>query len=194
MIYMKKVKNKVEPIKIVFAGYISESKGQMQLINAIELLEEKERKRISLDIIGTGKKEYIDEMKKYILKNNLENIIHLLGYKENIRELLPSYDIGMMCSKSEGFGRTTAEYMATGLITIASNTGANLELIEENMDGFIYEYNNINQLKNTLVYVLDNYQNLKDIGKNARNKIYSKFNAKINVDNLIKEYNRNEEK
>lgn len=180
-------------LNIVFSGYISESKGQIQAIKAIEQLDEDYKKRIRLDIIGTGKKEYIKYLKKYIDDKNMSDVIHFLGYKSNLRSLLSQYDIGMMCSKSEGFGRTTVEYMATGLVVIASNTGANKEIICDNENGFIYEYNNIDSLSNLLKRVIDQYDHLDYIAENAITCVNEKFNSFNNFDKIVEKYKQSEE-
>ena len=142
---------------------------------------------------GTGKKDYENYLKEYVFKHKMENIIHFRGYKSNLRELLSEYDIGMMCSRSEGFGRTTVEYMASGLITIASNTGANLELIKDGEEGFIYKYGDEDDLRNILTKVIKNYSKFDYIRNNAVNKVVREFDSKINTDKLINKYKKCEE-
>ena len=181
-------------IKVVFSGYISESKGQIQAIKAIEKMNKETRKMLQMDIIGIGKKEYMNDLIDYVNSNNLSESIKFLGYKKNLRELLPEYDIGMMCSKSEGFGRTTVEYMASGLIVVASDTGANLELINDTKDGYIYQYNNIENLKEILINVIREYSKLECVRNNAVNKVKSMFDSKLNIQKLIDKYKTCEDK
>ena len=182
-----------DKIKIVFSGYISENKGQIQAIQALSLMPKDKLNRIQIDIIGTGKPEYVDFLNKEIKSKNLEDNVKLLGYKDNLRQMLKNYQIGLMCSKSEGFGRTTVEYMASGLLVIASDTGANIELINNNIDGIIYEYNNIKELKEKIEYVLDNQSLINKISANAHKKVCERFGIERNVREIITNYEKNGE-
>ena len=49
-----------------------------------------------------------------------------------------SYDIGVVCSASEGFGRVTVEYMLSKLVVVASNSGANPELLCNGEYGLLF--------------------------------------------------------
>lgn len=191
--YKNEINIPADKIKIVFSGYISENKGQIQAIQALSLMSKEKLSKIQLDIIGTGKTEYVDFLNKEIKSKNLEDNVKLLGYKDNLRQMLKNYQIGLMCSKSEGFGRTTVEYMASGLLVIASNTGANIELINNNIDGIIYEYYNINELKEKIEYVLDNQSLINEIAVNARKKVFERFGIERNVREIITNYEKNGE-
>ena len=85
---------------------------------------------------------------KYTLYNN-----NLLGYCDNMSPKLSEYDVGIICSKSEAFGRITIEYIRAGLYVIASNTGANPELIQHKKLGILYEYGNIKSLAKCIEHI-----------------------------------------
>lgn len=132
-------------LRFVFAGSVSETKGQMQ---AIGMMRELHKKNIDaqLDIIGSGSRQYIQKLQNAISEYGLENHVKFLGYRCDVDDLLPDYDIGLVCSRSEGFGRVTAEYMMAGLPVLASDTGANAELIRDGIDGYLYKYNDIEDM------------------------------------------------
>ena len=60
--------------------------------------------------------------------------------------------------KQEGFGRVTVEYMLSGLCPIVSNTGANLEIVDDKISGIVYEKGNIQDLKEKIKYCINNIQ------------------------------------
>lgn len=138
-------KKQDKKLKLVILGHIQPSKGQIQIVEALTLLEQRVRTNIQLDIIGEGYKDYLRKIRKIIKKYNLDNV-NLLGYCNNVPDKLPEYDVGIVCSKAEGFGRVTVEYMRAGLYVIASDTGANPELILNNSIGKLYEYGNVRSL------------------------------------------------
>lgn len=126
-------------VKLVIVGHVQQAKGQLQLVEAVSMLPQTIKDRIQVDIIGDGYSDYIYKINKVIKKNRLENI-HFLGYCDDIPRRLAEYDVGIMCSRAEGFGRVTLEYLLAGLYVIASNTGANPELITDRETGLLYEY------------------------------------------------------
>lgn len=175
-------------IKIVFSGSISESKGQYLLINAVSNLPKEKKDKLQVDIIGDGPNDYVNSLKKLVKEKEMTSIIHFLGYKSDIRNLLFNYDIGMMCSRAEGFGRVTVEYMMAGLCTIATNRGANKELIKDNSVGLLFDYPDIASLCDKIEWCIDNYEEVKNIGKNAKEYAYNNFTSIINANNIYKNY------
>lgn len=154
-----------DQIKIVFCGSITPFKDQEQLIRAFCLLTESERKMFKVDFWGNGDSRYIKHLKNMITVNHLEHIFEFKGYSNNIYKELSHYDIGMNCSHSEAFGRVTAEYMLAGLLTVASDTGANIELIQNEVTGIIFKKNEDMDLTNRLKWILSNKNNCKTITK-----------------------------
>ena len=120
----------------------------------------------------------------------MKDIFFFNGYCENnkLRNLLTKYDVGVMCSKSEGFGLVTVEYMLAGLCVIASNTGANLELISCGETGFLYPLGNIEKLKSIILHIYNNRENAKIIAKNAHKNAELMYTMKKSALDLIKMY------
>lgn len=140
-----KKKRQDDKLKLVILGHVQPSKGQIQIVEAISLIPQEVCRHIQLDIIGEGYRDYYRKIDKLIKKKNLQNI-NFLGYCNNVSEKLSEYDVGIVCSRSEGFGRITVEYMRAGLYIIASDTGANPELILNSKIGTLYEYGNVENL------------------------------------------------
>lgn len=180
---------KDEKIKIIMSGSLISDKGQDLVISAIKSMKSKYRDKIVLDIAGTGNKRYIKRLKKIISENNLKNV-RLLGYQKNIANKLSKYDIGIMASKGEAFGRVTVEYMANGLAVLASDTGANKEIIKNKGTGFIFDRNNLKSLIKTLKYMIDNPIETQNVACNGQKEAYSRFTTDINASNIYEEYKK----
>jgi sugar transferase (PEP-CTERM/EpsH1 system associated) len=61
----------------------------------------------------------------------------LAGSRDDVAELLRALDVFVLSSRREGISNTVLEAMATGLPVIASATGGNLELIENDVTGML---------------------------------------------------------
>lgn len=80
----------------------------------------------------------------------------LAGSRDDVAELLRALDVFVLSSLREGISNTVLEAMATGLPVIASATGGNLELIENDVTGMLTPPGDTARLANALSsYVKD---------------------------------------
>ncbi len=179
-----------ETIRLVMLGLLNWAKGQHQIIKAMALLPKEEQKRVRLDIVGDGTAAYTNTLKQLIKENHLDGQVRLLGYQKDFYRELCQYDCGIMCSKCEGFGRVTVEYMMAGLPVIASDTGANPELIQDGYNGMLYQYENIEDLANKIMYLLSHTSCMEMLGCNAYACAVTKYTASINARKIYEEYKK----
>lgn len=172
---------------IVMVGTICDTKGQAQLIRAVAQLPEYIKNDIYVDIWGSGTREYIKYIDKLISVNHLENTISLKGYSSQLGEILSQYSLGITASRAEGFGRVTIEYMLSGLAVIASDTGANPELIEKT-DGLLYKYGNEQDLAKQIALLYDNRELLKTKAENSYRMARDKFLISSYAKNIYNYY------
>lgn len=154
-----------ENLNILMSGRIEDYKRQSDAIQAISLLPDDVRKHVNLDIYGQG--HYINEIKNLIDELNVSDCVHLMGNAFTMNRHMSKYSIGLMCSANEAFGRVTAEYMACGMCPIASDTGANKEIVTDGQDGIIYQFGNVNELSNHILTLFNHRNRLKELSNNA---------------------------
>lgn len=179
---------KNEMIKIVVMGAILENKCHHILINALSKLDANMRTMVSVDIIGDSANSYGSKLKKLVNELELTEKVNFLGYITKPSRLLKNYDCGIMCSRSEAFGRVTVEYMMAGLCVIATNTGANPEIITDKVNGLIFEEGSDRDLANHLEYIISNRQCLKEYGEKARTEALARFTTSENAKNVYRLY------
>ena len=170
-------------IHLVMTGSIQPTKGQEQAIKLLSSLKG-QKPTFYLDFIGDGSKRYIKYLKQMIHNLNLNDSIRFLGYQNDVLKLLPNYDIGLMCSRCEGFGLVTVEYMMGGLAVLASDAGANRELVRNGIDGYLYKYNDIENMKMRLLKIIK--ENLG--GEETIRYAVHNFSDTVNADNIYKIY------
>ncbi len=174
-------------LKMIIAGGVCEPKGQHIAIEAIGKLKKDISKNIFLDIAGWPDPRYVIRLKQMIKEFELDNQIRFLGSRDDLYDILKNYDIGLTCSKSEGFGRVTVEYMYAGLCAIGSDGGATPELINSKKTGIVFKYPDSKELSDIIEDCYRNKEKIATIGENAHNaaKWYS---AKRNADEIYKVY------
>ncbi|MBG0751212.1 MULTISPECIES: glycosyltransferase family 4 protein [Pectobacterium] len=151
-----------ETVNIIISGTLIPSKGQMTAVKAIGKLREKGFDA-RLYLAGKGDLRYIEELKSLADIYNISEVVIFLGYTDDIKTLRDNMDIELVCSKSEAFGRVTIEAMMQGLLVIASNTGANEELINDRCNGYIFKYDDSDDLYEKIKYVFLNKNEAKKV-------------------------------
>jgi len=177
-----KIQNKLQGKikKIIISGRLAAGKGHITLLKAIKKLISSGITNIKLDIYGDGKER--ENIENFIKENNLQNYVELKGFILGID--YQQYDIGIMASRAEAFGRVTVEYMMNGLVTIAANSGANPELITNYIDGILFSPNNEIDLANKIMEVINSEKMRKSISKNAIKTAQEKFSEETYVNNI----------
>ena len=124
--------------RVIFTGHIVPGKGVLEILTLAEDFPE-----IQFDLLGRQPKEVT-------LPPCPENV-HLLGEKspEQVREALDGADLFLFPSHTEGFSLSLTEAMARGLPVIATDVGANRDMLEEK-GGILVPVEDVNALKQAL--------------------------------------------
>jgi hypothetical protein len=157
-----------ERIKLGLVGRINSQKGQKEVIEVFHKL--RKNNRYELHIIGDGNKDYIQSIGCLNEQANL--IFH--GFL-NKNEIFNKFDFLIINSTNEAFGRVVAEANYNGIPVIAKNSGAFPEIIDDKINGFIF--NNTNELQ-IILEKLDSYiktGEYEKLSKNARHKFEKNF-------------------
>ena len=121
----------LEEFVIISVGELNQNKNHKIIIEA---LAEMRNPRIKYFICGQG--ELYNDLKNLIQRKVLENQVYLLGFREDIKELLYAADVFALPSKREGLGLAAIEAMAAGLPLIASNIHGIKDYLSDTRGGF----------------------------------------------------------
>lgn len=102
---------------------------------AIEAISKCNNPKLHYIICGKGPE--LDNLKQKAKVLGVEQQIHFLGFRSDIKELLSAADIFIFTSLQEGMPRSMMEAMAMGLPCIASKIRGNVDLIEGGKGGFL---------------------------------------------------------
>ena len=121
-------------------------------------------KNIHLVILGTGKEHA--NLEKKISDFNLQAVIHLLGFKENVYDYISKAKFLVLSSQYEGFSMVILEALSLGIPVISFDCEYGpRELIHNNSNGILVENQNFDELTRKLdIFVEDEifYQNCKN--------------------------------
>jgi len=83
-----------------------------------------------------GKGAELENLQNLAKELGVEEQVHFLGFRTDVKELLTGADIFLFTTRQEGMPRSMMEAMATGLPCVASAIRGNVDLIENGVGGF----------------------------------------------------------
>jgi len=146
--------NNAQDLKVIFIGRISHIKGVHILIEAVKEITEK---NISLDIYGRDNDDGYAKYCKSISSGNLN--IRWRGELQpaKVIDILSGFDILCLPSTiAEMSPLVILEAFAASVPVIASNVYGNAQQIENNVNGWLFNFNDKDDLKKKLLQLADN--------------------------------------
>ncbi|WP_318513958.1 glycosyltransferase family 4 protein [Photobacterium leiognathi] len=163
----KYLQPKFDFIRMLIVGTISQGKGQEFIIDSIYELSKRNIK-VYLGIAGDDSTSYSIYLKEKVKRLGLSEQVVFHGFCNNMSILRNQYPIAVVASKSEAFGRVTIEAMGNNQLVIASNAGANPELIQDGTNGFLYEQSSVNSFCEAIIKIINSDESeLHNIIKNG---------------------------
>jgi len=132
-------------------------------------------------VVGDGPER--DKLQTMINNFSLDGRVILAGEQDDVSPFLCSMDVGVLCSKSESLSNSILEYLATGLPSVVSNVGGNLEAIGYR-NGLSFESNNLEDLCVKLEVLIVDSDLRKSLGSWGKSYACRKYNYK----NIVKQY------
>ena len=167
-----------------YFGRLSIEKGILNLVEAIKKIDSGK-----LIIAGDGPERR--KIENFVKRNKLEDRITLVGYlnQEQIREYIKKSKFIVLPSIwYENCPYSILEAMEIGKPIIGSRIGGIPELIEDEKNGFLYEYNNIDELATKMRLLLENDKLAQSQGKESRKLYEEKYSEEIYYNKIYKIY------
>lgn len=163
-------------------GRLDEKKGQLEVIQALSMLKEKE-KDIHVVFIGDKTKNeaeaYVQKLNDAIELNHLQNKTSFLPHQSDIQKLYGAFDLVIVPSWEETFGTVTIEAMASGVPVIGSNTAGTAEILGN--ETFLFQARNPEDLSESLLNVLQDDTLRGNWAVDLQHKFQNKYSMKASV-------------
>ncbi|MDM8557724.1 glycosyltransferase family 4 protein [Candidatus Parabeggiatoa sp. HSG14] len=172
---------------IIMPGRLIAQKGHKILLQAINLLKEKDLRPHVL-IFGDGPLK--DEINQILVAKKLSKqvMLHEAIPHEELMKIVQAADIFAMPSIFEGFGLASAEAMALEIPVIASRVGGLIDFIEDGISGILVPQGNAVALADGIEKLMTEPTLRKQLGKAARQQIETCFSVDIIADRYVRYY------
>ena len=174
-------------------GRVRYSKGVDILVDAcLDIL--KENKEATVLICGETQVEDLNYKKMMISKiteAHLEDRIIFLGKKtfEELPFIFKGMSIVVALSRNEGYGLTPFEGMASGAAVLTSEAGAWKELVRDGIDGYVVKTDNVEQTREKLLKMINNFDETERMGQEASKYVNKKFTIEEEARKIIDHIN-----
>lgn len=150
-------------------------KGYKYFILAIPKIL-KEIAKAKFYIVGSGSKEATEEIKGQIYYLNLEKNVYMLGFRDDIPQILASLDVLVHPSyESEGMPQVVLQALAMKKAVVATNVGSIPEVIKDKETGLIIPPKNPDALAKAVIELYKTPGLRKKLGEKGRRLIEEKY-------------------
>ena len=169
-----------------FIGWLLPIKGPNYLLQAMKDVWQDHENAI---LVFVGKGDLDLDLRSETLKLSANGRVKFLGWRNDIEEIMPLYDIFVLPSLNEGMGRVLVEAMAAGKPIVASNIGGIPDLVQDNMNGLLVPPGDAKALAAGIRQLIDNPEKAKMMGECGR-ELCHQFSLETmigKIDNLYKD-------
>ncbi|WP_034765837.1 glycosyltransferase family 4 protein [Rossellomorea vietnamensis] len=170
---------------LFYAAEFNENKNQQMLIKALaSIKEEVPNAKLLLAGEGTLQNTCMELAKRL----EVEHMVHFLGFRKDIPELLPMCDVAVASSLREGLPVNMMEAMACGLPVVASVNRGHRELVKDHQNGWIVSLADIEDFSNKLKLLAASEDIRRQMGMTGRGMIERTFSVQRIVNEKSRVY------
>ena len=169
-----------QSVVLTCLGRLHPQKGQRDAIAALQGLHDA---TIWLLLVGDGPdRSHLEKLAK-----DMQVII--AGQRDDIPQLLSITSIMLVPSTSEGLGLAAMEALAAGVPVIAYDVGGLSEMVKHGENGLLVPTGNIDELRKSIRYVLDNPSVYRKLSDTAQHKAQT-YSLDRHVTQLVTLYDK----
>lgn len=170
---------------IVVIAQLIKRKGHNFLLDAIPTIINS-NKNTKFLFVGEGKER--ESIQGRIKELNLQDHVFLLGYKDNIADILKASDILVHPATMEGFANVALQAMASELPVVSSAVGGMPESVRNQVNGLTIPPANPGRLAEAILFLLANPQVRAEMGRRGREIVEQEFTVDIMVEKIREVY------
>lgn len=146
-------------------------KRQEDIVQAVSILRESGYPIKAL-LVGDGPRSRVIE--HYIESKALQNHVFLTGLQNDVRPYLRAMDCFVISSHQETFSMAALEAMAAGKPLIMTDVGGAAEMLDHDVNGFLYPPGDVEALVENVKKLIDR-ELIESMGNNSKTTVTEKF-------------------
>jgi glycosyltransferase involved in cell wall biosynthesis len=126
------------------------------------------------EISGTG---YRSTLERRAQELGLNDRVHFLGWRDDVRDTLRAADVVALPSLAEGLPMAVLEAMACARPVVATPVGGNSEAVLDGVTGLLVPVNDADALANALIRLLRDRELARSMGEAGRRRVEDHFSV-----------------
>lgn len=179
-----------EEQRILFVGNISEAKGVMTILQALNIVKERFEK-IRFMIAGdVTDDDFYHRMRRFIKENGLERFVNFLGHLDDdkLKEEYRRASVFVFPSQQDVAPLAVLQAMAAGKAIVASRVGGIPYMVDDGINGFLIEKKDHSALAEKIGLFIKDDTLRRKLGLNAQKKISDDYRINTVADRLYSIY------
>jgi glycosyltransferase involved in cell wall biosynthesis len=167
---------------IGFVGQLDERKGFQWLLPAFARIGAQNRDS-HLVLVGEGPLR--ESIIRFAQEHDLQKQIHLLGFRDDIHEIMKNLALLVLPSLWEGFGIVLLEAMASAKPVVTTHISSMPEIVKDGITGRVVPAKSSEALYEAFNEILGNELLARTWGENGRQRLLEHFTLDYMVDQYI---------
>ncbi|MEN6643171.1 MAG: glycosyltransferase family 4 protein [Armatimonadia bacterium] len=154
---------------VIVVGRLTPWKGHTTLLEAMRLVHE-QRPRVRLLVLGTTtfwEENYLQQLQAKARAEGVADLVHWLGFRHDVADMLRLCDVFVLPSVNEPFGRAVVEAMASGKPVVGTRSGGVPEVLRDGKCGLLIEPGNAAELAAAITRLLAEKSLAHEMGDNG---------------------------
>ena len=165
---------------IGFVGWLLPIKGPAYLLKAMDYIWP-QHPETALLMVGKGDLDV--DLRAEALRKNVNGKVKFLGWREDINELMPVFDVLVLPSLNEGMGRVLVEAMAAGKPVVASRVGGIPDLVQDGQTGYLVPPADEKVLADAILKILNDRDQANLMGQRGK-ELCQQFTLEAMIEKL----------
>jgi len=170
-------------------GRLTPDKGFDCLLEAAARVIKQEGSNARILLVGVEEDRlYTERLRKQTADLGIASLVHFLGFREDVSQILSETDIFVLSSRREGHPFVLLEAMGSGCAAIATRCGGVEDTVNDHETGLLVGIEDIAGMATAMTTLATDKQLRKQIGSAARIEVRKRFDAEVSVAALMDVY------
>ena len=156
---------------------VSKRKHHAQLLQALKYVNSP----VTLLFVGASKRPELVALANEIAD---KHTVHFCGTIPPVDSLhhMALFDVFVLPSTMEGLSQSILEAMALGIPVLATRAGGNIDLVRDDINGFLFDHNDVHGLAKRIEQLLSNASLRTALAERAKQTALREFSIELTID------------
>jgi len=143
-----------------------------------------------VEFVMVGDGVLMSDVRRAISQKNLEDVFHLLGWRDDVVVIINTFDVFVLTSLWEGLPMVHAEAMCSAKPVVATSVDGTPEVVTDGVSGFTVPPKDIRSIADRVITLLEDEQLRKRMGEAGKKLVSPRFTMDRLVSDVSSLYQR----